>query len=42
MDNEINRLKQRYKKAIQTWEDVYGKEWRNNNIDKEMQLDKIL
>lgn len=43
MDNEINRLKQRYEKAIQTWEDVHGKEWRkNNNIDKLKQLDNIL
>lgn len=42
MDNEISRIKQLYKRAIQTWEDVHGKEWRNNNVDKIMQLDIIL
>lgn len=43
MDNGITIIKQRYEKAIQTWENVHGKEWRkNNNIDKTRQLDAIL
>lgn len=42
MDNDISGIKQYYKRAIQTWENVHGKEWRNNNIDKTMQLDEIL
>ena len=33
MDNDISRIMQYYKRAIQTWEDVHGKEWRNNNSD---------